>query len=460
MKRRLFLTTAILSGLAFFALAQSPPRVRRTQTVVITPYKTTIIADGKDVANITISVQDRQGNVISNAANLIRFTVTGDAKIISIGNGIDAPHKPDTALQENVYQGELKLVLQAGRTRSIIKLSATSDTLYAAASEIHSVQPGIAHPVTSGPPIAGTAKITDKVIGADISFLPQNEDRGMKYYDENGQQADALKILKDHGFNYIRLRVFDHPDIAKGYSPKRGFCDLAHTMQMAKRIKAAGMKFLLDIHYSDTWADPQRQNIPEAWSTLDFNTIKDSVFTYTKGVMQALKDQGTEPDMVQVGNEINHGMIWPDGAVNNLDTLAAFIYAGVRGVKAVSPNAIIMLHIALGGQNAEARFFIGNMLKRKVPFDVIGLSYYPQYHGTIADLKNNMADLAKRYKKYVMVAEYSQHRAEVNDIAFTAPGDKAVGTFIWEPLNLFFDRSGKITPVLQEYPAIAAKYVR
>jgi arabinogalactan endo-1,4-beta-galactosidase len=459
MKKSSFIPLTILLGLCGSAIAQNQPRVRRTETVVITPYKTTIIADGKDVAHITVSVQDRQGNLIPGATNVIHFKLTGDAKIISIGNENDPPHMPDTGLNEAVYKGQLKLVLQAGTTRSILKLTATSDTLSTAASEIHTVQPGTPHPVTSGAPIAGTAKITDKVIGADISFLPQNEDRGIKYYDSKGQPGDALQILKDHGFNYIRLRIFHHPAIAKGYSPGKGFCDLPHTMAMAKRIKASGMKFLLDIHYSDTWADPQRQNTPEAWAGLDFATVKDSVFTYTKMIMQALKSQGTEPDMVQVGNEINHGMIWPDGAINNLDTLAGFIYQGVRGVKAVSPNAIIMLHIALGGQNEEARFFVGNMVKRNVPFDVIGLSYYPQYHGTPGDLKNNMADLAKRYHKYVMVAEYSQHRAQVNDIAFTAPGDKAVGTFIWEPLNLFFDRSGKPTPVLEEYPPIAAKYV-
>ncbi len=221
------------------------------------------------------------------------------------------------------------------------------------------------------------------------------------------------------------------------------------------------MKLLLDFHYSDTWADPQRQNTPVAWSNLDFNTLKDSVYTYTKNVMQALKDQGTVPEMVQIGNEINHGMLWPDGEINNLDSLATLIYAGIRGAKEINPSVIIMLHIALGGQNDEARFFIDNMLSRKVPFDVIGLSYYPKWHGTPEDLKNNMADLAKRYNKYVMVAEYSQLKQEVNDIAFTAPGNKALGTFIWEPLSSwesFFDRSGKINATLDVYPAIAKKY--
>jgi arabinogalactan endo-1,4-beta-galactosidase len=283
----------------------------------------------------------------------------------------------------------------------------------------------------------------------------------MKFHDKSGEQKDAIAILKENGFNYIRLRIFNHPEVAKGYSPGKGFCDLQHTMQMAKRIKAAGLKFLLDFHYSDTWADPQRQDVPAAWSTLDFPTLKDSLFNYTKTVMQSLKNQGTVPDMVQVGNEINHGMVWPYGEINNLDSLANLIYAGVKAVKAVNPATKIMIHIALGGQNEEAHFFLDNIQKRNVLFDVIGLSYYPKWHGTLKDLKGNMNDLAATYKKYVMVAEYSQLKQQVNDIAFSVPGNRALGTFIWEPLSTWesvFDKNGKANAFLDVYRPIAQKY--
>ena len=460
MKKILFSAIAFLP---LFVAAQAPATNPDQPTeIVVTPYKTTMVADGKDNALIKISVINRAGKEITNATNLIHFKVEGDAKIISVTNGSDVKHDPGAAMHESLNNGELRLVLQAGRNRGVVKFDATCEGLSTGSTEIHTVQPGIAHPVTTGAPIAGTMKVTDKIIGADISFLPQLEDRGMKFYDKDGKQSDVLAMLKDHGFNYIRLRIFDHPEILKGgYSPKRGFCDLAHTMQMAKRIKAAGMKFLLDFHYSDTWADPQRQNIPVAWNNLDFNGLKDSVYTYTKNVMQALKDQGTVPDMVQIGNEINHGMLWPVGEINNLDSLATFIYQGVKASKEVNPNVIVMLHIALGGQNDEARFFLDNMEKRKVPYDVIGLSYYPKWHGTTDDLKNNMSDLAKRYKKYVMVAEYSQLKQEVNEISFTAPGNKVVGTFIWEPLGsweAFFDRTGKVNATLDVYPPFAKKY--
>jgi hypothetical protein len=173
MKKIFLIIITLLPCLPFLAIAQAPGRLRRTETVVITPYKTTMVADGKDVANITISVQNRQGDIITSATNLIHFTITGDAKIISITNGQDAPHYPDTALKENVYHGELRLVLRAGRTRSVIIFKAASDTLSSASSEIHTVQPGRAHPVTSGAAIAGTANITYMVFGAYFSFLPK-----------------------------------------------------------------------------------------------------------------------------------------------------------------------------------------------------------------------------------------------------------------------------------------------
>jgi arabinogalactan endo-1,4-beta-galactosidase len=435
--------------------APKPPGVPSSIQVMV--YKTTMIADGKDRGLIILRITDSRGDSLANVNVPVTVYIHGDAKIVNIMGSADfssVPHT-DTSWQINVH-GSSRFILQAGRTIGHIKLDAKADSLYTGSREIHTVQPGIAHVVTKEK--YKPRKVTDKILGADISFLPQMEARGIKYSD-NGVEGDAMEIMKAHGFNYIRLRIFVNPENPKGYSPKQGFCDLAHTEAMAKRIKAAGMKFLLDFHYSDYWADTQQQNKPASWATEDFPALKKSLYDYTVNVMQQLKDQGTTPDMVQVGNEINHGMDWPDGAINNLDSLAQLIYAGVKGVKAVSPTTYIMLHIALGGQNDEARFFLDNMKKRNVPFDVIGLSYYPEYHGTPADLKSNMADLATRYPQQVMVAEYAQLIREVNDIAFTVPNGKAVGSFIWEPLNIIFDRQGKANDDMNVvYPEIAKKY--
>jgi len=429
--------------------------------VQITPYKTTMLADGTDDVMIKVVVIDSKGDEVKTAVNVIRFSVQGDAHIAAITT-IDkkdaAATIADTAAQANLKNGLLWVKVIAGRTPGRIKFEARSDSLWTGSTEIHTVQPGTPHKVTNDKYTAKT--VTGKILGADISFLPELEARGIKFSDK-GVEKDAIRILKDHGFNYIRLRIFNDPAGPKGYSPNKGFCDLEHTKQMAKRVKAAGMKLLLDFHYSDYWADPQQQNKPAAWVGQDFTTLKKSVQDYTAMVMQQLKDQGTIPDMVQVGNEINHGMIWPDGQIGNLDSLAQLIYSGVKGVKAISPKTVIMVHIALGGQSLESRFFMDNMTARNLPFDIIGLSYYPKWHGTPADLKANMANLSKRYNKQIMVAEYTQLKREVNDIAFTVPGGKGIGSFIWEPLSTWeqiFDRDGKSNALIDIYPEVVKKY--
>jgi arabinogalactan endo-1,4-beta-galactosidase len=300
----------------------------------------------------------------------------------------------------------------------------------------------------------------NKILGADISFLPQLEASGRKFYDK-GAEKDLIQILKDQGFNYIRLRLFNNPAADSGYS-KKGFCDLENTKKMALRVKAAGMGFLLDFHYSDNWADPGKQHKPQAWKNANVQQLQDSLKAFTANTLLALKSQGTLPDMVQVGNEINHGMLWPDGKSKNLDTLAAFFKAGIAGVKSVDKSIKIMLHIASGGQNGESRYFVDNMLKRGVKFDIIGESYYPEWHHTPDSLKRNLTDLTARYKQAVIVAEYTRHKQEVNDIAFSLPGNKLKGTFIWEPINTgepTFDKSGNtIDSLISLYPAIRKKY--
>jgi len=299
-----------------------------------------------------------------------------------------------------------------------------------------------------------------KILGADISFLPELEASGRKFYDK-GVASDALAILKEHGFNYIRLRIFNEPSNDSGYAPKKGFCDLSHTKEMALRIKKAGLKWLLDFHYSDTWADPGKQFKPKSWEGKDFNQLRQSIYAYTKQVMLALQEQGTLPDMVQVGNEINHGIIWPDAAIKNLDTLASFLQSGIAAVRAIHAATPIMLHIACGGQNEESRFFLDNMIKRGVTFDIIGESYYPQWHGTTAELQRNLQDLASRYTQDILVVEYSEKKQEVNDIVFNLPGNKGKGSFIWEPLSwdeTVFDKEGTLNDLIKLYPLLHKKY--
>jgi beta-galactosidase len=156
-------------------------------------------------------------------------------------------------------------------------------------------------------------------------------------------------------------------------------------------------------------------------------------------------------------------MIWPEGSIRHPDSLARLIYAGIRGVKAMDPTCPILLHIALGGQNDESHFFLDNMLERQVPFDVIGLSYYPKWHGSLADLKYNVDDLARQYGKDIIVVEYTQYKREVNDIAFGVAGGRGKGSCIWEPLNTWeqiFEKNGKANSYLYLYDELGREFIK
>ena len=456
-----------LEAVAFKAGKKLTTKVETTDLpgeVVVTPYKTTMLADGKDATVINVSVVDRQGKEVPDANNLIHFSLRGDAKIIGVGNGDPGSHERDkyfdTAAERHLFNGKCQVIILSGKTSSNIHFDAKSEGLRTGSTDIFSIQPNTANFHTAKSSVK--KKQIGKALGADISFLPQLEDRGIKFSDK-GVQKDAIEILKEHGFNYIRLRIFNNPAADSGYSPKKGFCDLEHTRQMAKRIKAAGLKFLLDFHYSDTWADPGKQFKPSAWKGLSFSLLKDSMYAFTKKVISELKAQGTTPDMVQIGNEINHGMIWPDGHVNNLDSLAELIKAGTNATLSVDPNIIMMIHIALGGQNDESVFFLNNMLSRGVYFDVVGESYYPRWHGTLSDLQNNLNDLARRYSTDVIVVEYSQMKKEVNEIAFNLPDNRGKGSFIWEPLNTWekiFDEKGNSNELILVYDEFSKKFLK
>jgi beta-galactosidase len=231
---------------------------------------------------------------------------------------------------------------------------------------------------------------------------------------------------------------------------------------LPKRIKAAALQWLLDFHYSDTWADPGKQFLPAAWENLIFTQLKDSVYAFTRNAVLVLKNANALPCMVQVGNEINHGILWPVGNIQHPDSLAQLLNAGIAAVKSVDPSMPIMLHIALGGQNDETVFFLNNMLERGVHFDGIGLSYYPKWHGTLNDLAYNLNDLVQRYQKDVIVVVYSAKKEAVNDKVFQLPNGKGKGTFIWEPLNTWeaiFDKNGHANTHLYMYDTLKKKYL-
>lgn len=235
------------------------------------------------------------------------------------------------------------------------------------------------------------------ILGADISSLKKSEDLGGVYRYSDGTQSDALQILMDSGLNYARLRVFVNP--ADGYHGK------TEILEMAPRLKDMGFKLLVDFHYSDNWADPGKQYKPAAWKDYDFDQLKQAVYDHTYDVVCSLAAQGTPPDLVQLGNEISAGMLWPDGDYNHFDNLAALLMEGYQAVEDCSPFTLIMLHIPEGGDNELAKWWFGNITRRDVPFDVIGISYYPVWHGSLAELQYNLDDISSRYNKDVIVVE-------------------------------------------------------
>ncbi|MEV0258108.1 glycosyl hydrolase 53 family protein [Streptomyces sp. NPDC050732] len=305
------------------------------------------------------------------------------------------------------------------------------------------------------------------VKGGDVSTLAKNEAHGATYRYADGTSGDALAILKSAGMNYARLKVWVNP--ADGYNNK------AKVLATAARAKARGMKLLVDFHYSDSWADPGKQNKPAAWASHGYSQLTKDVYDHTYDVLNALKAQGTTADMVQIGNELNAGMLWPEGSTDNWAQLAGLLTSGARAAKAVSSGTRVALHLAEGGDNAGTRWWFDQAVSRGVPFDVIALSYYGYWHGPLNELQANLDDAAARYGKPVLVAEtaYAHTLAngdglennlartdqlaagypatpagqaanlrDVMNVVEAVPGGRGLGVVYWEPAWTAVDGSG------------------
>jgi arabinogalactan endo-1,4-beta-galactosidase len=269
-------------------------------------------------------------------------------------------------------------------------------------------------------------------LGGDLSFTPQELAAGAQFTDR-GRPGNPIEITRDNGANWVRMRLW--------VNPPPGYSNLASDLALARAIHAAGMKIYLDIMYSDFWADPQHQIIPAAWQGQDLSQLTQTVQSYTQQVISAFAQQGTPVDMVSIGNEIRNGILWPIGQVDptantGWDNLATLLKAGVAGAQAGNPRGhklLIMMHYDQGGNNQTSQAFYQNLISRGVPFDVIGLSYYPFFHGTISQMKANVDALATQFGKPIIIAEtqYAWTLANGNE----QPGD-STGDFVWQPSQL------------------------
>ena len=264
---------------------------------------------------------------------------------------------------------------------------------------------------TPGSPTPEGPDLTGMLLGADISALERIENAGGVFRDA-GQVGDAIAILRTHGSNTFRLRLFVDPSGAEVQVN-----DLAYTIRMASRIKAVGAVLVLDFHYSDTWADPGHQVTPAAWAALDIAALEQQVETYSADVITQLRSAGALPDIVQVGNEVDAGMLWPLGQLRyDGDSLASWdrftrlLSAGIRGVRsALAPgdSVRVMVHYSQGANSGGTQWFFDHLEQRGVAYDLIGASYYPWWHGPVAQLRSNLVAAAQRYDRDVMVVEVS-----------------------------------------------------
>lgn len=239
--------------------------------------------------------------------------------------------------------------------------------------------------------------------GADLSSLPEVEAAGGVFRD-GGRTGDALDILHAHGMDVVRLRLW--------HSPARGVCGLAATERLARRVKQRGMPLLLDLHFSDTWADPAHQTKPAAWKDVHGRALEDSVFEYTRDVLATLRAAGATPDWVQLGNEIGQGLLWPDGKLDgsqkSWQQCAGLLRAAVRGVKKGAgrgANVRVLIHYEGGGDAKGATTFFARLQDERVPFDALALSYYPWWHGTLNALSETLRALATRFDRDLLVVE-------------------------------------------------------
>jgi arabinogalactan endo-1,4-beta-galactosidase len=325
------------------------------------------------------------------------------------------------------------------------------------------------------------ARAQEFIAGADVSFLRQMEGKGVVFKDA-GVAKPGLQILKEHGYNWVRLRVMVNPVSLPN--------DLAYTIASAKDAKAQGFKVLLDFHYSDDWADPQHQTVPRAWASLSHKQLVKATYRYTRDTIAAFRKAGVMPEMVQVGNEITVGMMWPDGRLPaQWQNFADLLLAGVHGVDAGRGKAarpVIMIHIDKGGNQAATKWFLDNLAKYKVPYDVVGQSYYPWWQGSLDELKANLAFTWETYHKDVVVVETAydwrtgenfkgktppfaetpegqrDFLAALDRVVRETPGGKMRGIFWWEPMaggsiakRALFDDGHEALPAIHVFDAAA-----
>jgi arabinogalactan endo-1,4-beta-galactosidase len=229
--------------------------------------------------------------------------------------------------------------------------------------------------------------------GADISWCTEMESKGYKFYDNSGTETECTALMKALGFNSIRLRVW--------VNPTNGWCGKDDVLVKAKRAQALGMNIMIDFHYSDSWADPARQNVPAAWKDYSTAEMATAVGSHTREVLSALKSAGIDVSWVAVGNEVEGGMLWPTGKVSgsSVGSFISYLNAGYAASKEVYPEASVVLHISNGWNSDATKWFFDLMKTNGGKYDIIGLSLYPSYWD---ESSKSYPDWTAKTKQFVM----------------------------------------------------------
>lgn len=276
-----------------------------------------------------------------------------------------------------------------------------------------------------------------KYVGGDISLLTKYEEAGVIYKDKSGNTvSDVLAFFKQEGLNSMRVRLFVDPSKASATHQKEGVVqDLDYVIALGKRIKSAGLSFMLDFHYSDTWTDPGKHSTPSAWNGMTVEQITQRVYDYTKECLNKLNEAGAIPDFIQPGNEITYGMLWPTGHIypagggqdgGTWDNFTGYLASAIKACKESCPSAQIVIQTEMSKAANVTNFYKTLKGYANISYDILGLSYYPDYHGSMANFENVINSLEKDYPdKKIMVVEtgysYAWHIGNTYNLESTYP---------------------------------------
>lgn len=333
----------------------------------------------------------------------------------------------------------------------------------------------------------------DYCFGLDLSFVKQAEDRGQVFYDIDGTQKSPWEIFRTHGYNWARLMICNEPSrLGQG---------IDYVVAGAKELQKYNYHFALDYMISDGWSNPMTQPVPTEWKDMTPAQMEKGMYDFVYRTMKRLKDEGVMPEIVQVGNEISNGTLWPTGRVfygdekkdqSNWEQFTKYIKAGIKAIRDVDTEGKvqIMLHEDFGGDVNFSNIFFSKMEEYKVDYDIIGFSYYPWSHGTLMDLRDNLAFVIKKFHKPVIVvetgyysvpSEYFEQKGiksaypetpegqknwfqAVNNIVMAAPDNMGLGVFWWEPMfrgrGFFDDKTHIVKPIVDAFEEYTMPAVR